>query len=373
MKKVLSSILALVMLISTFAISSTSVYALGAKGTAITLNSTTAVTTDENGIVTVNFTPDADGYYEFSVDTKITDDTKAVSMEITDSSKASFQSDYLVYDGYAPKSEDYKNEKIAIAAKLKAGKTYNVEFGFNNYKAPFNVNVTASKHSHTWTNDYVAASYTRFTFQGKVYSTKSNGYNYSFCAFCGAEVKGKEVYKPYCKIKLSKTTYTYDGKAKKPAITITNADGKKLDKSQYDVVYSNNKKVGYGEISILSSEKSDPRYSILAVYNFKILPKSTSIKSVSAAKKGFTVKYKKQATQTTGYQIQYATDKNFKKNKKTVTVKKNKTTSVKVKKLKAKKKYYVRVRTYKNVKDTDGNAKKLYSSWSKTKTVKTKK
>lgn len=373
MKKVLSSILALVMLISTFAISSTSVYALGAKGTAITLNSTTAVTTDENGIVTVNFTPDADGYYEFSVDTKITDDTKAVSMEITDSSKASFQSDYLVYDGFAPKSEDYKNEKIAIAAKLKAGKTYNVEFGFINYKAPFNVNVTASKHSHTWTNDYVAASYTRFTFEGKVYSAKSNGYNYSFCAFCGAEVKGKEVYKPYCKIKLSKTTYTYDGKAKKPAITITNADGKKLDKSQYDVVYSNNKKVGYGEISILSSEKSDPRYSILAVYNFKILPKSTSIKSVSAAKKGFTVKYKKQATQTTGYQIQYATDKNFKKNKKTVTVKKNKTTSVKVKKLKAKKKYYVRVRTYKNVKDTDGNAKKLYSSWSKTKTVKTKK
>ena len=78
---------------------------------------------------------------------------------------------------------------------------------------------------------------------------------------------------------------------------------------------------------------------------------------MSAAKKGFTVKYKKQATQTTGYQIQYATDKNFKKNKKTVTVKKNKTTSVKVKKLKAKKKYYVRVRTYKNVKDADGTPK----------------
>lgn len=202
---------------------------------------------------------------------------------------------------------------------------------------------------------------------------KSDGYDYSCCTVCDYKVKGKEVYKPYCKIKLSKTTYTYDGKAKKPAITITNADGKKLDKSQYEVVYSNNKKVGYGEITILSSEKSDPRYSILAVYNFKILPKRTSIKSVSAAKKGFTVKYKKQTTQTTGYQIQYATDKNFKKNKKTVTVKKNKTTSVKVKKLKAKKKYYVRVRTYKNVKDADGNAKKLYSSWSKTKTVKTKK
>ena len=65
-----------------------------------------------------------------------------------------------------------------------------------------------------------------------------------------------------------------------------------------------------------------------------------------------------------GYEIQLATDKKFKKNKKTVTIKKQKTT---VKKLKAKKKYYVRVRTYKIV-----NGKKVYSSWSKIKSVKTK-
>lgn len=214
--------------------------------------------------------------------------------------------------------------------------------------------------------------YTRFVFDGKAVSDKSDGYDASHCDVCGEEVKGK-VYKPYCKIKLSKTSYTYDGKAKKPSVTITNAKGQKYSPSQYTVEYTNNKKVGYGIVSIISKDNADPHYSVLADYIIKINPKGTSIKSVSAAKKGFTVKYKKQSTQTTGYQIQYATDKNFKKNKKTVTVKKNKTTSVKVKKLKAKKKYYVRVRTYKNVKDTDGNAKKLYSSWSKTKTVKTKK
>ena len=60
-------------------------------------------------------------------------------------------------------------------------------------------------------------------------------------------------------------------------------------------------------------------------------------------------------------------DKAFKKNKKTVTVKKNKTTSANVSSLKAKKKYFVRVRTYKTV-----NGKKIYSSWSKVKTIKTK-
>ena len=68
-----------------------------------------------------------------------------------------------------------------------------------------------------------------------------------------------------------------------------------------------------------------------------------------------------------GYEIQVATDKKFKKNKKTVTIKKQKTTKTTVKKLKAKKKYYVRVRTYKIV-----NGKKDYSSWSKVKSVKTK-
>jgi len=50
-----------------------------------------------------------------------------------------------------------------------------------------------------------------------------------------------------------------------------------------------------------------------------------------------------------------------------VKVKKNKTTSSTVKKLKAKKKYYVRIRTYKKV-----NGKTYYSGWSKVKNVKTK-
>ena len=95
-------------------------------------------------------------------------------------------------------------------------------------------------------------------------------------------------------------------------------------------------------------------------------PKSTNPKKVKAAKKAISVTWKKVGG-VKGYQIQLATDKKFKKNKKTVTVKKQKTTKTTVKKLKAKKKYYVRVRTYKIV-----NGKKVYSSWSKVKSVKTK-
>ena len=95
-------------------------------------------------------------------------------------------------------------------------------------------------------------------------------------------------------------------------------------------------------------------------------PKSASIKKVKGAKKAILVTWKK-VSGVNGYEIQVATDKKFKKNKKTVTIKKQKTTKTTVKKLKAKKKYYVRVRTYKIV-----NGKKVYSSWSKVKSVKTK-
>ena len=95
-------------------------------------------------------------------------------------------------------------------------------------------------------------------------------------------------------------------------------------------------------------------------------PKSTSIKKAKGSKKAVALEWKK-VSGVKGYQVQVATDKKFKKNKKTVTIKKQKTTKTTVKKLKAKKKYYVRVRTYKIV-----NGKKVYSSWSKVKSVKTK-
>lgn len=97
-----------------------------------------------------------------------------------------------------------------------------------------------------------------------------------------------------------------------------------------------------------------------------VKPKKTSIKKLSKGKKKFTVTWAK-VSGVKGYQIQYSSDKKFKKNNKSVTVTKQKTTKATVKKLKSKKKYYVRVRTYKTV-----NGKKIYSSWSKVKSVKAK-
>lgn len=174
-------------------------------------------------------------------------------------------------------------------------------------------------------------------------------------------------------VRLSKTSVTYNGKAQKPWFTVKTGDGLTLD-NEYDtfddyftVKYSNNKNVGQATVTITFKEG----YGGTVKKTFTILPKGTTLSKVTGSKKGFTVKWKKQASQTTGYEIQYSTSSKF-KGAKTVGNIKAKTTSKSITKLKAGKKYYVRIRTYKTAK-VGGKNKKLYSGWSKAKTVTTKK
>ena len=96
--------------------------------------------------------------------------------------------------------------------------------------------------------------------------------------------------------------------------------------------------------------------------------KTTKLKSAKNAKgKKIVVKWKKN-TAGNGYQIQYSTSKKFAKGNKTKTISKNKTTSYTIKKLKKKKTYYVRIRTYKKV-----SGKTYYSGWSSVKKTTIKK
>ncbi len=90
---------------------------------------------------------------------------------------------------------------------------------------------------------------------------------------------------------------------------------------------------------------------------------STTITSVKTKSEAFMIKWKKK-TNIAGYQIQYSTNSKFKKENKTIKIKKAKTVSKKITGLKPSKKYYVRIRTYKG---------KKYSKWSKVKSIKTTK
>lgn len=215
----------------------------------------------------------------------------------------------------------------------------------------------------SYIDNYVAATGHTYKATTTKATTSKNGSIVTKCSVCGTVKSKTTIYYPKT-ITLSSTTYTYDGKVKKPSVTVKDSKGNKIASSNYTVSYSSGRKnVGKYTVTI----KFKGNYSGTVKKTFTIKPKNTSISKISAKSKGFTVKWKKYTTQTTGYQIQYSTSSKF-SNAKTVTVSKNSTTSKTISKLKAKKKYYVRIRTYKTVSGT-----KYYSSWSKAKTVTTKK
>ncbi len=209
-----------------------------------------------------------------------------------------------------------------------------------------------------------------YKFQTSKATTKKNGERSEVCTKCG-DIKSKTTIYAAKVIKLSKTSYTYNGKAQKPSVSIKDSKGKALkEKTDYAISYAKGRKnVGVYTVGITFKGN----YTGTIKKTFTIAPKPTSISKLAPKKKGFALKWKKQDKQTTGYEIAYSTSKKFTgKTTSTATVGKNKTTSKSIGKLKAKKKYYVRIRTYKDVK-TSGKTKKIYSGWSKLRSVTTKK
>ena len=157
---------------------------------------------------------------------------------------------------------------------------------------------------------------------------------------------------------------TYSGKKKYLSLVVKYGKKTLVKNTDYKLDYENNIKVGTASVKI----KGIGKYKSSVKKTFKIVPKSTTVSKLSKPKtKQVKVTWKKQKTQTTGYQIKYATNSKFTKNAKTVTVKGNTKTSKTIKSLKKKQKYYFKVRTYKTV-----NGKNYYSSWSKAKSIITK-
>ena len=191
-----------------------------------------------------------------------------------------------------------------------------------------------------------------------------NGAMAKICSICG-DKKSSAIYAAK-NIKLSAAGYIYDGKAKKPAVTIRDSKGNKLKNgTDYKLTYARGRKnVGSYGITV----KFLGKYGGTAKKSFTINPRPTSLAKLTPKAKGMAVSWKKQPKQISGYEVAYSTSSKFaKKATKSVTVNKGKTAKT-IARLKGKKRYYVRIRTYMSVK-----GKKYYSSWSKAKSVMTKK
>lgn len=188
------------------------------------------------------------------------------------------------------------------------------------------------------------------------------------CKSCGETLSTKKINK-ISNVKLSKSIYTYDKKAKKPTVTVKDTKGKKLKKGKdYTVTYAKGRKaIGNYKVTIQLKGK---KYNGKETLTFRIAPAGTSIKSAKAGKTKVAVNWKMQTRNTNGYIIQYSANKSF-RNVKQITISSNKAKSKQITKLSTKKQYYVRLCTYKNVKK-NGKTTKICSDWSNAVAVKTK-
>lgn len=222
------------------------------------------------------------------------------------------------------------------------------------------------KVAHTPKEEVISKQKTKATLSknGKIVRTIQEK-----CSVCGDLLRTKttteKIYYPKT-IKLSKKTFKYNKKVQKPEVIVKDSNGKIIDTKYYDIKFSNKKSKKVGEYKVTIKFKGN--YNGTKELKYTIKPQGTTIKKLKAGSKQFKATWNKNADQTSGYQIQFATNSKFTKNSNKELIEDNKKTSNKFKDLKAKKKYFVRIRTYKTVK-----GKKIYSSWSDALKVKTKK
>ena len=226
-------------------------------------------------------------------------------------------------------------------------------------KATINPTETTDSKTLTWTSSNTKVA--TVNNQGKI-TAKANG----TATITVKTVNGKTatckvtVKTPVSKLTYSKVTNkTYTRKQIKPNITVK--DGKKTLKkgTDYTVSYGKNKSTGKATVKITGKGN----YTGSITKTFYIVPKAPTGLKLTTGKKNIKVSYKK-STGASGYQIAYSTSKS--KGFKYITVN-SKTASKVIKKLKSKKKYYVKVRAYKTV-----GKKKYYGAYSNIKNVKVK-
>ena len=197
----------------------------------------------------------------------------------------------------------------------------------------------------------------KFGIDTVVKPTVSNiGYTLYVCSNCGKNEKDNFVPKL---IKISSSdvyglsqSYSYTGNALKPKFTVI-VKGKTLKSGQdYDAVYKNNINIGKATIAI----KCKGSYAGTVSKTFSICPAKESITGLSTIKNSIKVKYKTQKN-VSGYQINICSKPSFKGGL-IYTVNKNTTAKI-ITNLGKSKKYYIRVRSFKNV-----NNVKYYGGWS---------
>ncbi len=271
----------------------------------------------------------------------------------------------MIVAPYNCKNNNFTVEKLKEFVTLNGLKPESITEAAGMYLATFKLPILKEGATNDEANNETSHTFEKVLVPA---SFEKDGKSYEICTKGCGTIQNETIIPCIKSVKLSKESYVYNGKTKQPTVIAIDRTGKNLvENTDYTVTVPKGRTaIGKYTYTIQFIGKYADAKSMNLTCTIK--PAKPSIQKPKAAKKAITVKWKKTAkSQTTGYQVMVATDKNFKKNVKKAYVKGYSKTSYKMKKLKAKTKYYIKVRTYKTVK-----GEKIYSDWSKVKTIKTK-
>lgn len=147
---------------------------------------------------------------------------------------------------------------------------------------------------------------------------------------------------------------SYTGKAQKVSVKAVYDNRLLKEGIDYRLVYSNNRKPGYGKVRI----QGIGNYTGAISRRFKILPAVPKTKKAVKTGEGTWKLFWKKSSAVSGYEIQYSTDKRFRKGIKKQNAAGAKKTRLTVKVPAGDRKYYFRLRSYRKI-----NGKKWYSKF----------
>lgn len=169
------------------------------------------------------------------------------------------------------------------------------------------------------------------------------------------------------KVSLRSGVYTYDGSTKRNALYVKGVnDASWTSGYQYSLGGRLSAKLP-GTYSVTVTPQDSRNYNTVTK-TYRIAVKTTSIRGLYRAYKGFKVKvYKQSRSRVTGYQVRYSLNKSMSGAKTKTIGTRYYYVSKTVKYLKRYRTYYVQVRSYKTI-----SGKKYYSTWSNVRSVKTR-
>lgn len=304
----------------------------------------------------LKFKPTATGWYEFSLD-KVPDvGLITFTVESEDPDEEIYAKDAAAGATFMI-SEPASNLKTG--ARLTAGKSYFILVA-GSETGPYTANMNVTAHRHAYGNVVTEPAHYEYDAEYNEVFSYDGGKTKS-CTNC-TYVKTLEKYYAPKSITLGYTSVSYNGKQRTPIVTVKDRKGNKIAAENYRVSYKNNIKPGKATVTV---RFTGSKYEGTMTKAFIIKPKKATLSSVnSSASKKLTVKWKRDAN-VTGYQIAYSTSTKFTKNTtKYAIISKATTVSKTITGLKGGRKYAVKVRAYKTV---DG--KRQYGAWSSYKTA----